>query len=211
MTLPPVYAIVDQETARRHGWEVPALARAYLEGGARLLQVRAPTATGAELLRWCEEIVADAHACQAQVIVNNRVDIAILAGADGVHVGQTDLDLSRVRRMLSVPAVVGLSTHTCDQVDGIAPDTATYAAVGPIYETRTKATGYDAVGGALVRYAARRLSCPLVAIGGITLERAPAVIDEGASAVAVISDLLVGNDPVRRVRDYVEALGSRPK
>lgn len=211
MRLPPLYAIVDYETTERHGWDVPGLARAYLEGGARLIQLRAPAATGGDLLRWCEEIAAAAHSCGALLIVNNRADIAVLGGADGVHVGQTDLAPSAVRRLLPVPAVVGVSTHTRDQVDEVKPDRSTYLAVGPVFETGTKDTGYDGVGLPLVRYAATSRRCPVVAIGGVTLERAPTVIRSGASAVAVISDLLATGDPVRRVRDYVAALDSRPK
>ena len=207
MRVPPLYAIVDQRTAERYGWDVPTLARACLAGGARLIQVRAPAAGGAQMLNWCDEVIAAARSYDAQVIVNDRVDIACLAAADGVHIGQTDLGVSTVRRLLPAPAVVGVSTHTPDQVEQ-TPDTASYVAVGPIYETATKETGCGVAGLSLVRYAATRQRLPVIAIGGMTLERAPAVIDAGASSVAVISDLLVGNDPERRVKDYVAALGS---
>lgn len=210
MSLPPLYAVVDGSTARARGWEVVPLARAYVDGGARLLQVRAPECTGQELLAWCEDIVALAHPVGGRVIVNDRADIARLAGADGVHVGQTDLEVAAVRQILPEPALVGLSTHSRRQVDEV-PAAATYVAVGPVFATRTKATGYAPVGTALVRYAATSQPRPVVAIGGVTLDRAPAILAAGAAAVAVVSDLLEGGDPAQRVADYVAALTGGPK
>ena len=208
MSVPALYAIVDQATTADHGWEVPALARAYVDGGARLLQLRAPQADAGQLLEWCDEILAYARPLGAQVIVNDRVDIARLAGADGVHVGQTDLDPADVREILPAPAVIGVSTHTTPQVDDVPAEVATYLAVGPVFATSTKDTGYDAVGLSLVRYAATTQTRPVVAIGGMTLEQAPAVLGAGAAAVAVISDLCGHGDPARRVADYIAVLGS---
>lgn len=206
MTLPRLCAIVDQRTAERHGWQPPALARACLEGGARWLQLRVADAGSGQALAWCDEIVASARRRGARVVVNDRADIALLAGADGVHVGQTDLRPDAVRRVLPPPAIVGVSTHTAGEVDGSLGDDATYVAVGPIYRTRTKETGCAPVGLGLVRYAAGAQGRPIVAIGGITPERARGVLDAGASAVAVISDLLRGGDPAQRVAAYVALL-----
>ena len=212
MTLPRLYAVVDQQTADQHRWRVPDLARRYLAGGARVLQVRAATAGSGQFLAWCDEVVETAGSYGAQVIVNNRADIAVLAAASGVHVGQEDLPVASVRQLLPEPALVGLSTHTAMQVDRSSDTAASYVAVGPVYQTSTKDTGYHAVGLDLVRYAAQhRPDRPIVAIGGITFERAPGVIEAGASAVAVVSDLLVGDDPERRVRDYVSMLDSLAK
>ncbi|HEY3380461.1 MAG TPA: thiamine phosphate synthase [Vicinamibacterales bacterium] len=214
MHLPALYAIVDAEVANRRGWTVPELARAYLAGGARLLQVRAKRAGGAEFLEWCEAVVADARALGATVIVNDRADVAAMAGADGVHLGQNDLGVSDVRRVYPSIRVVGLSTHSEQQIAAAFEQPASYTAVGPIFATRTKATGYDAVGLHLVRsaVAAARsrgeggIGRPIVAIGGITLERAERVLSAGAHSVAVISDLLSTGDPEARVRAYVERL-----
>lgn len=146
-----------------------------------------------------------AHEAGAAVIVNDRADVARLAGADGVHVGQDDLPAEAVRRVMPA-GVLGVSTHTPDQIDEALRGPATYLAVGPIFETGTKETGYESGGLEMVARAAARCDRPLVAIGGITLDRAPEVIAAGASAVAVISDLLAG-DPSARVRSYVAALG----
>ena len=200
-------AIVDVETAGRAGWEPLALAQAFLDGGARFLQIRAKHLPSGAFLLLCDAIVRAAEGCQGAVIVNDRVDLAQLSGAAGAHVGQDDLTPAAARAQLGPEAVVGYSTHSVGQIEGALREPVTYVAVGPIFGTSTKDTGYDAVGLALVAAAARQAgSRPIVAIGGITLETAPAVIAAGASCVAVISDLLAGGDPGARVRKYLEAL-----
>ena len=141
----------------------------------------------------------------AQLIINDRADIARLSGAAGVHVGQDDLSVDEARAVVGADAIVGLSTHDDAQVGAAARTRATYIAVGPVYGTVTKDTGYGARGLELVRRAAAT-GRPVVAIGGITLERAPEVIAAGAASVAVISDLLVGNDPEHRVRQFLGRL-----
>jgi thiamine-phosphate pyrophosphorylase len=203
----PLYAIVDDALAARHGMTVPELAAAYLAGGARLLQLRCKHAPAGVFLGWCDQIVEAAGHAGASVIVNDRADLARLSGAAGVHVGQEDLPVSAARLVLAPGQIVGLSTHSTAQIDEalrLGPD---YIAVGPVFGTRTKDTGYDAVGLDLVRYAARVSGGrPVVAIGGITLERAPAVFEAGASSVAVISDLLATGEPEGRVREWLAAV-----
>jgi thiamine-phosphate pyrophosphorylase len=193
----------------RAGWTIRDLAAACLDGGARVLQVRAKHADAAWLLETAVAVAAEARRGGARVIVNDRADIAAIAGADGVHVGQEDLRPEAVRRVVGPDAVIGLSTHTQAQLDAAAGEPADYLAVGPVYATGTKASDDQAIGLAGVHggaAAARRQRRPLVAIGGITLASAPAVIAAGADAVAVISDLLTGGDPSARVRAFVAAL-----
>jgi thiamine-phosphate pyrophosphorylase len=156
-----------------------------------------------------ERIVGVAHAAGARVIVNDRADIARLARADGVHVGQTDLPVAAARAIAGDDAIVGISTHDPDQIDAALAGAASYVAVGPVFLTATKDTGYSPRGLDLVRYAAGR-GKPIVAIGGITLERATEVVAAGASALAVISDILVHDDPESRVRAFVERLPAQP-
>ena len=208
MTVPRLYAVVDQQTAERRGWRPPALARAFLAGGARWLQLRAAAAGSGQVLAWCDEIVAAARTCGARVVVNDRADVALLAGADGVHLGQTDLRPAAARRVLPESALVGVSTHSAAELERSRRDDVDYVAVGPIYATRTKKTGYAPAGLQLVRQAARAQQRPVVAIGGVTLERAREVLGAGASAVAVVSDLLRGGDPERRVAAYAALLES---
>jgi thiamine-phosphate pyrophosphorylase len=202
-------AIVDADVAARFGWTMPDLGAAYLDGGATLLQLRAKTAPGGWLLDTASAIVKLAHRANALVIVNDRADIARLSGADGVHVGQQDLPAALARRIAGAEAIVGLSTHTPEQIDVALREPVTYVAIGPVFSTDTKATGYEALGLDPVRRAAgraRERGLPLVAIGGVTLETAPAVIRAGATTVAVISDLVAGGDPAARVRAYLARL-----
>jgi thiamine-phosphate pyrophosphorylase len=205
---PPLYVIWDQDACGRAGWRVTDFAGACIDGGATLLQLRAKHATGRDLLATAEAVVRRAEQTSARVILNDRVDVARLAGADGVHVGQEDLAPADVRRVAGDRLLVGLSTHTIAQFsDGLASPI-DYLAIGPVFTTATKATGYEAVGLQRIRdvsaLAAGRTA--IVAIGGITLEDAPSVIAAGARSVAVIGDLLAGGDPAARVRKYLELL-----
>jgi thiamine-phosphate pyrophosphorylase len=166
------------------------------------------------LLAWCDRIIEDGVTYGARVIVNDRADVAAMAGAAGVHLGQTDLSVSAARDILGPEALIGVSTHNREQIDRVVKETdaVDYLAVGPVYATVTKATGYSTVGLELVTDASGRASGrPVVAIGGITLERVAEVIDAGATSVAVISDLLTEGDPERRVADYVRVLGEPSK
>lgn len=205
--LPPLYAIVDAALAARHGWTVPDLAAAFLDGGARLLQLRAPGVAGGVLDGWCDSVVARASGYGAAVVVNDRADVARLCGAAGVHLGQADLPVEDARNVVGESAVVGLSTHTPDQLRDALARPLNYVAVGPVHATATKDTGYRPVGLSRVREAAALAAAiPVVAIGGITLERAPDVLAAGAASVAVIGDLLTGGAPAARVRAYVDRL-----
>jgi thiamine-phosphate pyrophosphorylase len=188
------------------------LAKAFLDGGARFLQLRAKAMPGGEMLDAATAIAALARSCDARLVINDRADIARLSAADGVHVGQEDLAPAAVRAIVGEPAIVGLSTHTVDQLDRAATETVSYLAIGPVFGTTTKATGYDAVGLGMVREASRRAAAralPLVAIGGITLDRAVSVIEAGAASVAVIGDLLSTGDPEKRTREFLSRIANR--
>lgn len=199
-----LYPIVDADVCRERGLEPRALALACLHGGARVVQLRVKTGSSARFLDLATQIVDAAGPFGAAVIVNDRADIARMARAAGVHVGQDDLPPDAVRDVLG-DGVIGLSTHDPQQVDEALRTAADYVAVGPVFGTATKDTGYCARGLELVGRAAGR-GKPVVAIGGITLARAPEVIGAGAGSVAVITDLLSGGDPESRVREYIRAL-----
>ena len=121
--------------------------------------------------------------------INDRADIARMTGADGVHVGQDDLAVEDVRRIVGPDAIVGVSTHDEAQIEAAARTSASYIAVGPIYGTATRTPGMTRAGSICVQ-AGGASGRPVVAIGGITLERAPEVLAAGAASVAVISGLL---------------------
>ena len=152
-----------------------------------------------------------ATAAGAQIIVNDRADVATLAAAAGVHVGQDDLAPAAVRRLLGPDRIIGFSTHSTAQLDDAVQQDINYVAIGPVFGTASKDTGYDAVGLTLVEEAAARArprGLEVVAIGGITIERAPDVIRAGATAVAIISDLLSTGNPRARVREYLDKLSA---
>jgi len=182
-----------------------------LDGGARCIQLRAKSLPAGRFLDLCDAVVHAASAYGAIVIVNDRVDLALMSAASGAHVGQDDLPPSAVRGLLGPEAIVGYSTHTVAQIELAAAEPVSYIAIGPVFGTRTKDTGYLAVGLELVAEAARRSrGRPVVAIGGITLATAPLVWQAGASAVAIISDLLEGGDPGGRVASYNRVASAIP-
>lgn len=182
---------------------------AALRGGARLVQVRAKSLTDAALLAMALEAVAAARAAGGVLLVNDRPDVALLAGADGVHVGQDDLAPRDARAVLPPGTIVGLSTHDDAQVEAAAGEPIDYLAIGPVFPTRTKADPRPVVGLDGVRSARARTRLPLVAIGGITAENARSVIDAGADGVAVISAVLAGGGVEAAVRRLTAALGER--
>lgn len=203
----PLYAIVDADRSLARGLDPAALGVAWIAAGARLVQLRAKGTGSGRLLAWCDELAAAARRAGATFIVNDRADLALLSGATGVHVGADDLPVADARVLLGPDAVIGLSTHSSEQVTAALDEPISYLAVGPVFGTASKETGYAPVGLELVRQAARRASVPVVAIGGITLDRAQAVLDAGAHAVAVIGDLLTG-EPTARVRRFLDELRS---
>jgi thiamine-phosphate pyrophosphorylase len=181
----------------------------WLGAGVRLVQLRAKQMEGGPLLELARELRARTQASGARLIVNDRADIARLARADGVHVGQDDLPPADVRAIVGADRIIGFSTHNDEQIESACAASISYLAIGPVFATRTKTNAGDApVGLAGVRRASDRAAAaglPVVAIGGITLENAPDVMAAGASSIAVITDLLVG-DPGDRCRAYLRML-----
>ena len=209
MNIEPFYAIVDVRMAINAGWSVRDLTKAFLDGGARLLQLRGENCETGHLQRLCDEMVDIADRYGAGIIVNDRFDIAKLGGASGVHLGQADLTVLAARQFLGPIAAIGVSTHTVTELHEACSTEVNYVAVGPVFRTQTKTKGRSPIGLSGVRDAAKRSEKhPVVAIGGINLNRVVPVIEAGANAVAVISDLLVGGSPERRVKAYLDVLAS---
>jgi len=142
-----------------------------------------------------------------QIIVNDRVDIAIAVEADGVHLGQDDLPPERARLLMGDSRIIGFSTHSLEQA--LAADSAPvdYIAIGPLFQTRTKDKPDPVVELETVTEIRRMVAKPLVGIGGIRLETAASVIEAGADSVAVISDLLSARDISERTRSFLTRLG----
>ncbi len=202
---PFLYPIVD--AAALGGRSVGDAVRALAEGGARLAQLRAKGLPDRALLRLAQEAASAARASGIALVVNDRADVARLAGADGVHVGQDDLPPSACRAVLGTGALVGLSTHAAGQVEAGRREPVDYLAVGPIFPTRTKRAPDPVVGVALVRRARALWPGPLVAIGGLTPENAREIVDAGADGIAVVSAVLAHGDIAEAVRRFRRALG----
>jgi thiamine-phosphate pyrophosphorylase len=203
-----LYAIVDADVCARDNRAPLDVARAFLSAGAKLLQLRCKSWGSGAFLDLATAVVEDANGAGAMVIVNDRADVAALSRAHGMHVGQDDLTPVDARTVIGAAPILGLSTHTEEQWTAAIQEPVTYIAIGPVFGTGTKNTGYQPIGLGAVRAAAQAAAeagLPAVAIGGITLETAASVIDAGASCVCVISDLLRG-DPEIRCREYLRTL-----
>lgn len=165
-----------------------ALARALLRGGSRVLQVRmkeAPAASMLAVLGALKDLTREYPG--TLLFVNDRVDVAMAGGADGVHLGQTDLALAQARRACPAGFLIGISTHDEEQAAAAVAGGADYVAVGPIYPTKTKQDPDPVVGVERLAALCRSLPAPVVAIGGIDLEHVAEVAAAGARAAAIIS------------------------
>ena len=203
LVLPRLYVILDAALANA---PVAGLAEDLFAAGARLFQYRDKTSSGADMLRASRLLAEQFIPRGATFIVNDRPDVAFLSGASGVHVGQDDLSAADARAVVGPSKLVGASTHNRAQFKA-ALGTADYIAVGPIFATGSKANPDPAVGTALLKELRGLTELPIVAIGGITLERANEVMEAGADSVAVISDILRAPDPAERARQFLQALG----
>lgn len=197
--LPKLYPITDRSlSGLSHAGQVARLC----EGGARLVQLREKHLSPREFYAEVLEAVRVARACGAKVVVNDRVDVALAAGADGVHVGQDDVPPEAVRALLGAGKIVGFSTHSVGQAAEAARLPVDYVAIGPVFDTSSKENPDPVVGLEGVRRvrAAVGNAVKLVAIGGITAETAPSVLEAGADSVALIGALLNTSDPAEITR-----------
>jgi thiamine-phosphate pyrophosphorylase len=165
-----------------------------LAAGVDAVQLREKDMEAGTLLRFAEVVRRRTEEFEALFIVNDRVDVAIAAASDGVHLGQDDLGTVEARRQMGPSRLIGLSTHSEEQVLAAAQSEADYIGVGPVLATPTK-PGRPAVGHKLVRYAAEKAPCPFYAIGGIDLENLAQVIAAGATRVSVLRALTESDDP----------------
>ncbi len=188
-----LYVLCDDDPRWRH--DPVEQARAALAGGATMVQLRAKHATDRQTLAWAESIRALATAHAALFFVNDRFDLALAAGADGVHLGQHDLPPAQIPATARAELRIGRSTHTLDEARAACDEPIDYVAFGPLFGTTSKDSAYDARGldglAEVVRIVAPR---PVVAIGGIDAARAADVMRAGAAAVCVLSAIAAAND-----------------
>jgi len=213
MPFPRFYAILDAGLVA--GWE-PELAAKLAEAGVTLIQYRNKTVGARRLFDISCAIRGKLSGYDARLIVNDRVDVAVAAGAGGVHVGQDDLSVYHARAVAEqiggehADFWIGFSTHTLEQVREADATSADYVAVGPIFETATKKAHDPVVGIEFVRQARELTRKPLVAIGGITAEIAGEILAAGADCVAVSKDLITAADPAKRAREFL-SIGAKSR
>jgi thiamine-phosphate pyrophosphorylase len=205
------YPILDAGVLAARGVSVEAFAVAMRRAGVSLLQYRDKQAGPQLVMRNAALIRAAFDGTDCRLILNDRADLAVLAGWDGVHVGQGDLPPEDARRVVGAERWVGVSTHTADQVIGVDLNSerggVDYIAVGPVFATGTKLDAEPVVALEGVCRARSLTTRPLVAIGGITRENARSVIAAGADSVAVIGGLFVPGEPLEKVaRDFLDLL-----
>ena len=187
----------------------PAVVPAAIDGGADLVQLRLKDAPDGEVVAAGRELAALCAERSVPFIVNDRPDVAVACGADGVHVGQDDEPVDSARAVVGPDAIVGISTHSGEQVDAGERSGADYVVVGPVWETPTKA-GRPATGLELIRYAAAKVRKPWFAIGGIDRERVRAVVDAGATRIVVVRAIQASADPRAAAAELREALEQEP-
>jgi thiamine-phosphate pyrophosphorylase len=203
LVLPRLYVILDAALITSPERDCAA---SLAEAGVRLLQYRNKPASAGKYLESSRELAEMLVPRGVTFLVNDRPDVAFLAGASGVHVGQEDLDVEQARCVVGRDKLVGVSTHNLEQLDRAAASSADYIAVGPLFGTSSKTNPDPVVGLAFLRRARGLTEKPIVAIGGITVERAAAAIEAGADSVAVISGILSAADPAERARQYITVL-----
>ena len=194
LTLPKIYPITDTTiSGLSHHDQVKQL----IEGGATLIQLREKRTSPRKFFQDAREALSIAHSAGIRLIINDRVDIAMAIGADGVHLGQTDMPVEAARRLLGDHAIIGFSTHNVNQVEEAVRLPIDYLAFGPIFPTASKENPDPIVGLAeLAQVKTLVGSLPLVAIGGISSEAIREVLMSGADSVAIISAVLKRAHPI---------------
>jgi thiamine-phosphate pyrophosphorylase len=173
--------------------------------GARLIQLRVKDAPPAKIEAEIVQALQAASAHRAQLVVNDYWREAIRLGADFVHLGQEDLAGADLAAIRAAGLKLGVSTHDAEELETALAAEPDYVALGPIYETKLKAMAWRPQGLARIGEWRAKTACPLVAIGGITLERAPTVLAAGATSAAVVTDIIMNADPEQRARDWIAA------
>ncbi len=197
--------VLADDGARRHG--PLAVAEAACAAGAAVVQLRAKRAGDRQTLAWAAAIRARTRTCGVLFVLNDRFDLALAAGADGVHLGQQDLPPARIPAPLRGRLLIGRSSHTLEQAAAACAEPIDYLAFGPIFGTRSKDSPYPARGVELLaRVVALAAPLPVVAIGGIDASKLAELARAGAAGVAVLSAVSEAEDPARAARELVRGL-----
>lgn len=184
------------------------LTRVAVQEGVRFVQLREKELQAREFVRIARDMKEVCHEYGAFLIVNDRVDVAVEAEADGVHVGQEDISPKTARAMVGPGKIVGVSVDNLTEAEDAAAQDADYVGLGPVYATSSKECGVPPCGPSLIREVVNRVNLPVFGIGGITPENTLPVLQAGAAGVAVISSFLAAPDPRRAVRAFFEVFES---
>ena len=203
LVLPRLYVILDAALITSSERDC---ALSLAEAGVRLIQYRNKSASSRQYLDSSRELAEALRPRGVTFIVNDRPDVALLAGASGVHVGQDDLEVEQARLVAGSDKLVGVSTHNLEQFNKAAASSADYIAIGPLFSTNSKANPDAVVGLTFLRNVRGLTDKPIVGIGGVSLDRAKSVIEAGADSVAVISGVLGSPNPSQSARQYLEVL-----
>jgi len=188
------------------GREIVDVVRAALRGGAPAIQLRGKEQPAREQVALARALLAETRTAGALLFVNDRLDVALAAGADGVHLGQDDLPVETARRIVPAGFLVGISAETPALARAAERGGADYVGTGPVHATGSKADAGDAVGRGRIAEVAAAVRIPVVGIGGIDGTNAADVVAAGAAGVAVISAVMRAPDPERATRDLLRAV-----
>ena len=195
-------------TAEEHssGRKNPEVVRAMIDAGVKIIQYREKDKSMREKLRECEDIRKLTADAGVTFIVNDNPDLAILTGADGIHVGQDDLPIAVVRKLVGEKMIIGVSTHSPEQAMAAVEEGANYIGVGPIFSTKTKKDVCDPVGFSYLDYVVQHISIPFVAIGGIKEHNIREVAAHGATCIALVTEIVGAeniSEKINRLRNEV--------
>lgn len=204
-----LYALIDPEHLGGH--DLAALGAAVARGGATLVQLRDKMGSTREMAARARALLAVLRPAGVPLLINDRVDVALASGADGVHVGQDDMAVADARRLLGPDAYIGLSIKTVEQAQAAPLDLLTYVAIGGVFVTTSKdnrdlPVGLDGFRRIASAIRQRKPGYPICAIAGIDASNAGDVISAGADGVAVISALSRGSDPARAAQEMRERI-----
>ena len=205
LVLPRLYVILDPALLTIPETDCAQLLAA---AGVRLVQYRNKQASARELFECSKRLASLLVPQEVTFVVNDRADVARAVEASGVHVGQEDLEPEDARLVIGREKLLGVSAHNEEQFAKAAATSTDYVAIGPVFPTYSKSNPDPVVGLEMIRRVRALTDKPIVAIGGITLDRAAKVVRAGADAVAVISDILRAPDPGKRAKQFLNILGA---
>ena len=199
-----LYLITDRtQTAGR---ELSAVVVAAMRGGLRALQLREKDLTGCQLFELASELRMITREYGAQLLINDRIDIALAVGADGVHLGRASLPVAAARRVLGSSQVIGYSAHSMEEALQAERDGADFVTFGPVYATPSKAAFGEPLGLACLADVARRLTIPVFALGGVKISTIDEVMSAGAHGVALISAVIAAENPASEIESLLRII-----